>query len=261
MSTDLQPANQTPTPTTPENPADDLVARAGRYYRNTRYIMVAVCIGLGLWFGYDGFVGWPQGNARLAAFDRDIKQAQEAGNQKLADELGAKKKESGLTFRSDTDLLIQKLLCFALPPLGIAYLAWTLYNSRGEIRLTDETLYAPGHPPVPLEAIKSLDDSKWDRKGIAYADYELPGGKAGSIRLDDFVYDRPPIDAIHDRIAARLAPEGGTSEADSAEATGETNAGPASEAASEPAQAGPSPDGLPDARPVKPDEPAGNERA
>jgi hypothetical protein len=88
----------------------------------------------------------------------------------------------------------------------VAGLAWFLYTSRGEYRLSGDTLTVPGHPPVPLQFIRSLDKSFWDRKGIAYIDYELPAPSvSGRIKLDDFVYERPPTDAIVERIEHYLA--------------------------------------------------------
>lgn len=79
-------------------------------------------------------------------------------------------------------------------------------------RLKDDVLYVPGHPPVPLDAIRQIDKSKWDKKGIAYLDYELdsqPNAPAvkGSIKLDDFVYDQNPTDAIMAAIEEKVAPE------------------------------------------------------
>jgi hypothetical protein len=80
-----------------------------------------------------------------------------------------------------------------------------LYGTRGAYRLSGNTLHAPGHPPVPLDAVRAIDQSKWDRKGIVYIDYEL-NGKTGRLKLDDFMYQREPTDQIHDRIVAAVAP-------------------------------------------------------
>jgi hypothetical protein len=96
----------------------------------------------------------------------------------------------------------------ALPPLGILLLVRCLYLSRGVYRLEDDVLHIAGHPPVPIEAIVAIDRSKWDRKGVAFLDYDLShstrgqntgseGSNArGRFKLDDFVYDRDPTDEI-----------------------------------------------------------------
>jgi hypothetical protein len=181
-----------------------IVARAGKYYRNTRYIMCAVLIGMGAWFGYDGFKAWPELNERIAEVKRRQVAATDAAEK---NRLGEELKKLGEP-KSDTDILLQEILCFVLPPLGIVVLRRALHNSRGEYRLDEgNTLHVPGHPPVPFENITEVDRSKWDRKGIAYVDYDLGNGQQGTIKLDDFHYERPPTDEIFKRIEDFVTPQ------------------------------------------------------
>jgi hypothetical protein len=158
-----------------------IVARAGTYYRVARFIMAGLIFAMAAWFAYDGYVKYPRQNA----------EAIERGHTPP---------------HSDLDLLIQRLLGYGLPPLGIALVIWTLYNSRGAYRYDGRTLTAPGHPAVPLEQIARIDKTLWDRKGIAYVDYEPLGGEARRIKLDDFVYQQEPTDAIIKRLEEHLAP-------------------------------------------------------
>ena len=108
------------------------------------------------------------------------------------------------TPHTDTDIRLQKVLACALPPLALALLSWTFYRSRGAYRLSGAVLSVPGHPDVPLDAIRAIDKSKWDRKGIAYVDYDV-AQEPGQLVLDDFIYDRPPTDRIVERIEAHLS--------------------------------------------------------
>jgi len=185
------------------NPTE-MVARAGSYYRRTRYIMAILLIAGGAWFGYDGFVGYPRENQQLREINSQLAEAQknqDSGRiRELSEQQKKFKRHSGELAHSEMDILIQKVLCFTLPPIGLLLLFWTFYNSRGAYRLANQTLYAPGHPPVPVDAIRKIDKRKWDRKGIAYLGYELPDGKTGTIKLDDFVYERHPMDEIFARI-------------------------------------------------------------
>lgn len=192
----LPPANP------PTSAPEVLVARAGTYYRNTRYLMTALMIGLGVWFAYDGWVKYPGENRRLAEIANELKQAEQSGKEDARVQLVEEQK--GLHPHSQTDLLLQKLLGAGLPPAGLAFLIWSLYRSRGAYRLDGNSLSVPGHPPVPLNHITRIDKQLWDRKGIAYLDYELPQGPAGRIVLDDFVYQRPPTDAILEKIEQTL---------------------------------------------------------
>ena len=178
-----------------------VVARPSNDYRVRRYLMCALLFGAGLYFLYDGYVGWPAKNARIA----EVQAAQEAAAARSdsAEEvrLGQELKALGDP-KSDLSILIQKLLGFGLPPLALAYLVYTLRASRGEYRLDeDDVLHVPGHPPVPLSAVTGVDRGRWDRKGIAKVDYEA-GGRAGTLTLDDFIYQREPTDAIYDRVLA-----------------------------------------------------------
>jgi hypothetical protein len=185
-------------------PGEPVVAGPGQYYRNTRYLMMAILIGMGLWFGYDGWVTWPQANDLFKQLERDIVSARRSGDRVTEQKLIQQQRT--IKPRSDADIRLQKILCLALPPLGIVVLIWALRNSRGEYRLEGNTLHVPGHPPVPFENITEMDRHLWDRKGIAFVSYDLGNGQQGRIRLDDFVYDRDPTDEIFKRVEQYISP-------------------------------------------------------
>jgi hypothetical protein len=157
-------------------PSAVVTARAGRYYRNARYLLALGVVLYGLWNDADGFYNWPRQNEQDRA----------SGHDKVT--------------YSDMDLLFNRALGLALPPAGLLMLLWALHKSRGEFRLSGQTLHVPGHPPIPMGSIESLDKSQWDRKGIALVAYRLPDGQTGTFKLDDFVYDRDGIDEIYRRI-------------------------------------------------------------
>jgi len=159
-----------------------IVARAGKYYRNTRYLMVAILLLYGVWSIYDGFVKWPEDNRKAI----------------LPVEQGGEGLEKGP--HTNMDVFLNKALGVALPPLGITLLVWFLLQSRGTYTLDGDVLRVPGHPPVNLNEIIAVDKAKWDRKGIALVEYQTKAGKKGTIKLDDFVYERDPTDAIFKRI-------------------------------------------------------------
>jgi hypothetical protein len=169
-------------PATPD-PKGPIVARAGRYYRVTRYIMTFILFVYGGWSIYDGFYSWP--NWPISHPDEKPK--------------------------TPIDILFNKILGCALPPAGILLLIRCRFNSRGEYRLENGVVRTPGHPPVPLDKIQTVDRELWERKGIAYIDYQLDPGTAGDPKrekgtfvLDDFVYEREPTDAIFNAIEAAL---------------------------------------------------------
>jgi len=180
---DQSPDTTTP-PTTPDpnlTYAGPIVARFGRYYRNTRYLMFLLFLGFGIYCIYDGFYKYPADN------ETAIKRGQRPPH-------------------GEYDAPLNKALGIILPPLAIFVLLRALHNSRGELRLEGETLSIPGHPPIPLSAIRKIDKALWDRKGIAAIEYELDQPPTrGRFKLDDFVYDRGPTDQIMERIEAYAA--------------------------------------------------------
>jgi hypothetical protein len=173
-----------------------VVAKAGRYYRVARYMMTLLLMGYGAWSIYDGFYSWP---------NWPITHPEEKP-------------------KTHTDIVLNQVLGMALPPLGLAILVWAVYNSRGEYRMENGVITVPGHPPILLEKIQSINREAWDRKGIAQVEYDLSDspqpaqknsggvvayrgvakGARGTFRLDDFVYDREPTDKIFKAIEESL---------------------------------------------------------
>jgi hypothetical protein len=183
--------------------SEAIIAHPDFWYRIKRYIMVVVLIGMGPWFAYDGWKGWPAENQKIADLNHQLDDAHKKNNEKRIDELN----HDPLTHspgHSELALAIQKVLAIALPILGLLFLVWTLYVSRGVYRLTGDVLNVPGHPPVDLHDVTEIDRSRWDRKGIAYLRYKTASGFTGKICLDDFVYERDPTDQIFARAEAAL---------------------------------------------------------
>lgn len=168
-----------------------VVARAGRYYRNARYLMVALCIGMGGYFLYDGYVGYPKENREEMAKPEN-KDAYKDGQY------------IGKLPHSETDIQLQKLLGFALIPAAGLYFAYFMHKSRGAYQFDGQTIEIPGHPPFTLGEITKLDKKLWDRKGIAYIEYKTADGKQGRALLDDFIYERKPTDVIYEAVNAEM---------------------------------------------------------
>ena len=180
-------------------PTGPYIARAASYYRNVRFLIVAAMIGMGAWFLYDGFVAWPAEQKRYYALQDQIDEAERRGD--LSEATRLRKEQEGVEPHDGFDIPTQKIFGFSLPPLALLLLARWLYISRGEVRLTnDDVLHAPGHPPLSPADIEEIDDASWDRKGISTIYYDDRAGNVGRVKLDDFIYDRKPIDAIHDRL-------------------------------------------------------------
>jgi hypothetical protein len=182
----------------PPDPAAEISAHAGRYFRNARYIIVVGMIAVGLWFAHDGWINYPADNAKIAELERQQQDARDHKQDTEVSRLAAELKNH--VKHSDTDLLIQKIIAVALPVVGLYYLVVSLYRSRGRIRLAGDVLYVPGRVPIAASQIVRIDDRAWDRKGISRIFYESADKSEASVKLDDFVYEHKPIRAIHDRL-------------------------------------------------------------
>ena len=177
----------------PQHDDDVIVARAGTYYRNARYIMTFILVAMGLWFLWDGFVTYPNSNKVYDNLTRKIDDFTHQGKQDAPECRSLVERRKIMTYHEPFGIRVQRILGFSLPPLAIGLLIHWLRVSRGEFRFENDVLYAPGHPPVPLSQIEDLDKLFWERKGIAFAGYKLQDGTVGRLRLDDFVYQAKPI--------------------------------------------------------------------
>lgn len=185
-----------------------IVAGPGKGYRIKFGIFAMLMIGFGAWFGYDGFVGWPANNEKLRTLKSERDEAVRRGETKRSDDLLVQMKAvNGGEERTGSEIRLQKILCFSLPPVGILLFLRAMKNSRGTYRLENQVLTVPGHPPIPLENITEIDRRLWDRKGIAYISYDLGPSQQGTLRLDDYFHDRPPTDEIFKRVEAFVSGE------------------------------------------------------
>ncbi|HTW95626.1 MAG TPA: hypothetical protein VMD30_12565 [Tepidisphaeraceae bacterium] len=171
-----------PIPPSAPAPPNAIIARPGARYRWTHCLVAAGLFIYGLWSIYDGFINYPQ-----------------------VDDLIRNTQGPFAPLRYDAlDIHLNQTLGIALPIVAVLLIFWMLRRSRGQYRLENGTLFIPGHPPMSLEEIDSVDRGKWDRKGIALVTYRLHSGQTGSFRLDDYLYDQTPTDEIFKRIEASL---------------------------------------------------------
>jgi hypothetical protein len=190
-----------------EEVSDEIIAPPDTGYRWKHLIVAAVVIGVGGWFAYDGWIKWPNTNAKIVQIQKDKDAAQAANEPAKVEELA--KQLGSLKHHTELDILIQKVLAFTCPAFGIFWGAWTLWETRGRYRMMRDTLEVPGHPPITYDNIRRIDKRKWDRKGIAYLHYETGQPPTpGVLKLDDFAYERRGTDAILDRIEKNVIPQG-----------------------------------------------------
>ena len=167
----------------------EIIAPPGREYRIRRYLFVGLMVAAGLWFAYDGFIGYPRQWEKFSRMTPDERAHTTAPPPPFS-------------------IRIQKELALSLLLLAPTCLGIFLYRSRGSYRMNAETLSVPGHPPVQFSQILELDKSLWDRKGIAKVTYRTVSRDATqTLRLDDFIYQYQPVRQIVARIEKYLESE------------------------------------------------------
>lgn len=172
-------------PEPPAEPSGDIVARVDFQYRWRSWAFSIVLLVMGLYCLHDGFVVYPRDNAAWERMgnrvDRPVRPPHDP---------------PGVLFNQ-----VAGVLCTAL---SVPFLIWREYRSRGEYRLSGQTLHVPGQLPVSFDQIQGLDLVRWDRKGIAILECDGAGGKR-QVALNDMIYERGPTDRIVERIEAHLA--------------------------------------------------------
>ncbi len=184
----------------------EILAPPDTRYRRKHLIFAFITFAVGFWFAYDGWIGWPKHNEEVRQVKLDIEKSRNAADQKKLEELQTKLSKMHEVY-NDWSIGLQKFLALLLPLAGIGYGIWTWHAARGRYRLVGHTLEIPGHGEIPLSDIRSIDKTRWDRKGIAVIHYQAHHPqRERSFKLDDFAYERKPTDEILDRLEAYLAP-------------------------------------------------------
>lgn len=159
----------------------DIVARVDFQYHWRTWALFLLVFGYGLYSLYDGYINYPRLNAAWEHADTRVGRSAKPPHEK-------------------SSVMFNQIAGIVLTTLSIPLLAWRLHRSRGEYRLSGDTLSVPGHVAIQLNQIRGLDLVKWDTKGIAVIECE---GQA-RIALSDMIYQRDPTDQIVDRIEKHL---------------------------------------------------------
>lgn len=183
--------------------------------------MAAICIGAGLWFAYDGFIGYPSNLPAARAYDeiRDLNDAElriEKWKELAEKNNWSKRTPEKSAEEIENDILGQYFwmtLCF-LAGIPAVYYYW---SSKGNwVESTEAGLTTSWGQAVDFTKVTELNKNRWEKKGIAKATYETDSGKRIFV-FDDFKYEREPLGKILTSLEAALDREsiiGGPTEAE-----------------------------------------------
>lgn len=188
--------------------------RDAKYYRRF-WIMAIATFGYGLYFLYDGLIGYPakieEQNLKiekLEAFDTFIKREQE-GEKNITEKWTAFAKEKGwpitrpedFTEEERSHMLTQgsingQFFFAGLCGLIAAWLLIYIARSRGRwIEGDGKSITSSWGQTVPFDQVTQLDKKKWKNKGIAKVQY-TDSSKKKTFVIDDFKFLREPTGDI-----------------------------------------------------------------
>jgi hypothetical protein len=149
-----------------------------------RLVVVAIITLIGgLWFSYDGFIGYPHQQKVSLAY----MQFQEEGRVDQWSEY-AKSKGWAVTPespKSNSDIWLQRILGMVALPIGMVFGLASLRSLGRYVCCDDAGLSSSTYHQIPFESITKLDKSRWQKKGIVVVHFTLDG-KPGRIVLDDW---------------------------------------------------------------------------
>jgi len=181
----------------------EIVTTLSRQWRNRILFQAVFFIGFGFWFFYDGWIGYPRHNARLAEFAAAKARGEAAAWRTFAEQKGWTGQEHPDPYTT-ADLRVQPVLGAICEAAGALALAWFLISRRQKLTFDGRTVCGVRGQRVALEAFVEVDKRKWDRKGIAYAFYE-EAGRRRRLTIDDYKFagGEEILKHIEERLAAR----------------------------------------------------------
>lgn len=175
-------------------------------------VIGAMMLGFCGWFLYDGMVAYPFQQKIWNAYNQVVQEnpgdpveqaqvwSQYAASKGWPTETPKKKIE-------DKDILTQKVIAVITAPVGLYFLT-VFFLTRGRwVEADERAVTTSSGQRTDYGSIKSLDTSRWPRKGIAVVHYESDG-QSRRIVLDDWKFEREPTKRIFEAIEERM-PGGG----------------------------------------------------
>jgi len=160
------------------------------WYKNRRRGMVAMLLGLSLYFCYDWKIGYPK---QKREYDAYWPVYQKLVVEEKDDKAWlTKAKDNGWPQSpkiEDWNYKLKEQLIWAIGTgaAGIGLLLAYLRNKDGFLMADAESLTTPEGVRIPFTAVRRIDKRKWDNKGLAYLNYQ-DGDAMKKAVIDDFIY-------------------------------------------------------------------------
>ena len=192
-------------------PADTAVRAEFQKNYLWRYAALAgICCLLGLWFAYDGFIGYPSKIPMAEAYD----EIRELPAEERIEQWEALASQNDWPSRTPDksaeeirdDITGQYFWAFLNFVIGLPALVLLLRSRGSWVERTEKGVRTSWGQELSFSAVSRLNKKKWKDKGIARATYD-ENGATRTFVFDDFKFDREPIGKMLRDLEAMLKPE------------------------------------------------------
>lgn len=176
-------------------------------YRWRLLLITFIMLGFGAYCVYDWQIGYPLKVEKFETYNTIMEENPDDYPQvwkAYVEEKGWPNKVPGR--KTSQDVFTQLLMAIITVPLGLFFLFKIVKENSRWVAMDDNGITANGGHDVPWESIKSLDETKWKTKGIAWLHYANANGSERKILLDDFKQEREPVKQIVSTVQSLLNP-------------------------------------------------------
>jgi hypothetical protein len=179
-------------------------ANANSGYLWRLLLLACFCIGISLWFLYDGAIGYPRQRERALAYLQLEEENRLDEWDELAQERGWPTKNPGEP-KTEYDSYVQFAIAALAFPVGLLYLGNYFRWRRRWIESNGTAIRTSWGKEFELDQIVVLNKKKWKNKGIAKIQY-VKQGRKGRLVLDDCKYEVEPTEGILRQVEAHVDP-------------------------------------------------------
>ncbi len=167
-----------------------VTARIHASYLGRLKLMALGCIGMALWFAYDGTFTYPRQRERALEYERLKDEARLGDWSEVAAERGWSDEFPGAP-KEVTDIQLQLVLAAVVAVPGVLCIIVLLVVRKRWIEMDENGLSTSWGKQLEFDQITLLNKKQWKKKGIAKVRHEQDG-KQRQLVLDDWKYDTEP---------------------------------------------------------------------
>jgi len=176
-------------------------AKITSIWKKQKGFLALFFVGIGLWFLFDGKVGFPKSNDRWLAHEKFKTENRLSEWPQFAKNAGWNETPPHKYYKKN-DIAAQYFIGALAVVFGMAVFIYWAGQIKLVFKLEEGAVIIPGGKRVPFESITGINRKKWDDKGLATIYYSIDG-RAGKFILDDYKFDPQPMREIMKEIEGK----------------------------------------------------------